>query len=76
MIVMRHDIGILWPGNQSDLHHIDLVVYGEQHKTGGFSAMAKTVGYPVAFASAMILKGRFDTRLIGSQIWNLKHLLM
>ena len=57
MIIMRHDIGIVWPDNKRDIHHVDLVVYGDQDHPGGFSAMAKTVGYPTAIASKMILEG-------------------
>lgn len=57
MIIMRHDVGIRWPDGKRDMHHIDLVVYGDQDHEGGFSAMAKTVGYPTAIASKMILEG-------------------
>lgn len=57
MIIMRHDVGILWPDGKRDMHHVDLVVYGDQDHEGGFSAMAKTVGYPTAIASKMILEG-------------------
>ncbi|XP_067935063.1 alpha-aminoadipic semialdehyde synthase, mitochondrial-like isoform X2 [Watersipora subatra] len=60
MIIMRHDVGIRWPDGKRDMHHIDLVVYGDQDHEGGFSAMAKTVGYPTAIASKMILEGEIQ----------------
>jgi len=58
MIIMRHDVGIRWPDGKRDMHHIDLVVYGDQDHEGGFSAMAKTVGYPTAIAAKMVLEGQ------------------
>jgi len=65
MIIMRHDVGVRWPDGKRDTHHIDLVVYGDQDHAGGFSAMAKTVGYPTAIATEMVLQGE----------WNLTNIL-
>lgn len=55
MIIMRNDVGIRHPTGELETKHISLVVYGEP---GGFSAMAKTVGYPAAIAARMVLEGQ------------------
>ena len=69
MIIMRHDVGIRWPDGKRDMHHIDLVVYGDQDHEGGFSAMAKTVGYPAAIATKMILEGiRYNMLLLNTNM--------
>lgn len=47
-------MGIAWPDNRKEIRGINLVVYGD---INGHSAMAKTVGYPAAIASKMILDG-------------------
>ncbi|KAJ8965272.1 hypothetical protein NQ314_004235 [Rhamnusium bicolor] len=54
IIILRHDIGILWPDNRKETRGINFVVYGDSN---GHSAMAKTVGYPAAIATKMILDG-------------------
>lgn len=54
LVILRHDVGILWPDNRRENRGINLVLYGE---TGGYSAMARTVGYPTAIAVKMILDG-------------------
>lgn len=54
LIIMRNDIGIRHPTGELEMKHITLVVYGDP---AGFSAMAKTVGYPVAIAARMVLDG-------------------
>lgn len=51
---MRHDIGITWPTQKRETHHVDLVVYGDPQ---GYTAMAKTVGFPTGIAAKMILEG-------------------
>nr|CAH7757252.1 unnamed protein product [Callosobruchus chinensis] len=56
LVILRHDIGILWPDNKKENKGIDLVVYGDSN---GHSAMAKTVGYPAAIATKMILDGMY-----------------
>lgn len=53
IIILRHDIGILWPDNKKEIKGINLVVYGDST----YTAMAKTVGYPAAIATKMILDG-------------------
>ena len=56
LVVLRHNIGIEWLDGQRELRHVNMVAYGEPN---GYSAMAKTVGYPCAIASKMILEGEF-----------------
>lgn len=57
LIVLRHELGITWPDGQKELKGINLVAYWE---TGGYSAMAKTVGYPAAIATRMVLDGEIQ----------------
>ncbi|XP_048825797.1 alpha-aminoadipic semialdehyde synthase, mitochondrial isoform X1 [Brienomyrus brachyistius] len=59
MIVMRNDVGIRHSTSELETKHISLVVYGDPN---GFSAMAKTVGYPTAIASRMVLDGEIETK--------------
>jgi hypothetical protein len=54
LVVLRHEVAILWPDGKRELRGINLVEYGE---IGGHSAMAKAVGFPAAIASKMILDG-------------------
>lgn len=59
VIVLRHDIDILWPNRSRERKAISLVVYGQPI---GPTAMAKTVGLPAAIAAKMILGGEIQTR--------------
>ncbi|XP_041852717.1 alpha-aminoadipic semialdehyde synthase, mitochondrial [Melanotaenia boesemani] len=59
MIIMRNDVGIRHPAGELETKHISLVVYGDPK---GFSAMAKTVGYPAAIAARMVLDGEISTK--------------
>jgi alpha-aminoadipic semialdehyde synthase len=59
LIIMRHDIGIEWPDGTQELRNINLVVYGDPN---GYSAMAKTVGYPAGIAANMVLNGEIQTK--------------
>lgn len=59
MILMHHDVGVLWPDGQREQRRIDLVSYGD---INGSSAMAKTVGLPTAIAVKMILDGQYHER--------------
>ena len=59
LVILRHDIGILWPDNRREIKGINLVLYGE---IDGHSAMARTVGYPTAIAVKMILDGEIQQR--------------
>lgn len=59
MIIMRNDVGLRHPTGELETKHISLVVYGDP---SGFSAMAKTVGYPAAIAARMVLDGEISTK--------------
>ncbi|NXT00509.1 AASS protein, partial [Jacana jacana] len=59
MIVMRNEIGLRHPSGHLEEKFIDLVVYGDNK---GYSAMAKTVGYPTAIAAKMVLDGEIDAK--------------
>lgn len=54
MIILRNDVGLRHPTGELETKHISLVVYGDPD---GFSAMAKTVGYPAAIGARMLLDG-------------------
>lgn len=54
LVVLYHDIGVMWPGNRYEKKLVTLVSYGE---TNGYTAMAKTVGIPTAIAATMVLQG-------------------
>lgn len=59
MIVMRNDLGLRHPTGELETKHISMVVYGDPT---GFSAMAKTVGYPAAIAARMLLDGEIRSK--------------
>uniref|UniRef100_A0A8C2XBR4 Aminoadipate-semialdehyde synthase n=2 Tax=Cyclopterus lumpus TaxID=8103 RepID=A0A8C2XBR4_CYCLU len=59
MILMRTDVGLRHPTGELETKHISLAVYGDP---SGFSAMAKTVGYPAAIAARMVLDGEILTK--------------
>lgn len=59
MVILRHEIGISWPDHQKEKRGVNFVVYGD---VNGYSAMAKTVGYPTAIATKMILDGEIQDR--------------
>ncbi|XP_076163729.1 lysine ketoglutarate reductase/saccharopine dehydrogenase [Ptiloglossa arizonensis] len=59
LVILRHDIVILWPDNRRESRGINLVLYGDAK---GHSAMARTVGYPTAIAVKMILDGEIQQR--------------
>ncbi|KAH1185894.1 hypothetical protein KIL84_018643, partial [Mauremys mutica] len=59
MIIMRNEIGIRHPSGHLEDKFINLVVYGDDK---GYSAMAKTVGYPTAIAARMVLDGEIDAK--------------
>ena len=52
MILMRHEVTIKWPDNRRELKGINMIEYGDPN---GYTAMAKTVGYPCAIATKMVL---------------------
>merc|ERR1712008_1850 len=59
MILMRHDVLIKWPDNRRENRGINLVCYGDPK---GYSAMAKTVGFPCAVATRMVLDKEIQKR--------------
>ncbi|XP_012281223.1 alpha-aminoadipic semialdehyde synthase, mitochondrial [Orussus abietinus] len=59
LVILRHDIGILWPDSRRERKGINLVIYGDPN---GHSAMSRTVGYPAAIAVKMILDGEIQQR--------------
>lgn len=56
MILMHHDVEVLWADGQKEQRCIDMVSYGE---VKGYSAMAKTVGLPTGIATKMVLDGQY-----------------
>jgi saccharopine dehydrogenase-like NADP-dependent oxidoreductase len=58
MTALQHRFEIEYDG-RSEFLSSTLIVKGEP---GGFSAMAKTVGYPVAIAAQLILDGEIDDK--------------
>ncbi|XP_054924541.1 alpha-aminoadipic semialdehyde synthase, mitochondrial isoform X2 [Dermacentor andersoni] len=67
IVIMRHDIGIQWHDEKKEMRHVDMVTYGDPN---GYSAMAKTVGYPAAIAAKMILQEAKVHAALG-QLWRL-----
>jgi len=59
IVMMRHEIGIMWGDGQREHRGIDLVDYGQ---VGGYSAMARTVGLPTGIAAHMVLNGEIQTK--------------
>lgn len=55
MVIMRNEVGIRHPTGELETKCISLVVYGDSK---GYSAMAKTVGYPTAISARMVLDGQ------------------
>lgn len=64
MVVLRHEIMSRRSDGKREFRGINLVVYGSgSAATGGYvSAMAKTVGYPTAIATKMVLDGEIQNR--------------
>lgn len=60
LIIMRIMFDIEWADRSVEEKSLTMVVYGEAN--GGFSAMAKTVGYPAAIAAKMILEGEIQSK--------------
>ena len=58
MIVMQHQFEYLQNGEQKKLNS-SLVVFGEDPR---YTAMAKTVGLPVAIATKLILNGEIKSK--------------
>ncbi|XP_067906160.1 alpha-aminoadipic semialdehyde synthase, mitochondrial-like [Heterodontus francisci] len=59
LVILRNEVGIRHHSGQLETKHDSLVIYGD---VGGFSAMAKTVGYPCAICAKMVLDGEISTK--------------
>ncbi|XP_045474801.1 alpha-aminoadipic semialdehyde synthase, mitochondrial [Harmonia axyridis] len=59
IVILRHELGVAWPGGKKEIRGVNFVVYGD---INGHSAMAKTVGIPAAIATKMILDGEIQER--------------
>ena len=59
IVLLHHDIKIEWPNMSKEARKIHLVVYGDPN---GYSAMAKTVGYPAGIAANMIMNGEIQDK--------------
>lgn len=59
VLIMRHDIGVVWPDKSEEMEHVDFVIYGNPQK---YSAMAATVGFPAAIAAKMVLEGEIQEK--------------
>ncbi|XP_023324527.1 alpha-aminoadipic semialdehyde synthase, mitochondrial [Eurytemora carolleeae] len=59
MILMRHEVTVRWPDGRRELKGINMVHYGDPN---GYIAMAKTVGYPCAIATKMVLDGEIQKK--------------
>jgi len=59
MILMRHEITVRWPDGRRELKGINMIEYGDPK---GYTAMAKTVGYPCAIATKMVLDGEIQKK--------------
>ena len=59
MIVMQHRMVLVDKQGQKTFHRSTLIEKGD---LGGFSAMAKTVGYPAAIAADLILQGKIERK--------------
>lgn len=54
MVLLQHDISLEMPDKTQENRRIDMICYGDPD---GHSAMARTVGLPVAIATKMMLDG-------------------
>lgn len=61
-MILRHEIIVQWSDNTREKKTIDFIVMGKSAEEGGHTAMALTVGYPVAIATQMILNGQIKER--------------
>ena len=59
MVAMHHEFEIKWANGSVENRSSTMIAYGDSK---GYSAMAKTVGYPAAIAVDMILKGEIKER--------------
>lgn len=55
MVILRHELGIVWASGQREKRSITMVEYGDGK---GTTAMARTVGLPAAIAAKMVMDGK------------------
>lgn len=65
MIILHHIFGVEWNNGSQEILSSSLVVRGDKH----FSAMARTVGLPVAIAAELVLKGGVAKRGVFGPIY-------
>ena len=58
-MIMRHEVEGKMPDGSVIKHDVDMTLYGESD--GGYTGMAKGVGYPCAVATRMVLMGKFSS---------------
>uniref|UniRef100_A0A1B6DNM3 Saccharopine dehydrogenase-like C-terminal domain-containing protein n=2 Tax=Clastoptera arizonana TaxID=38151 RepID=A0A1B6DNM3_9HEMI len=56
VVILHHELGILWPSGQKEKRTVNMVEYGDE----GASAMARTVGLPAAITAKMVLDGEIQ----------------
>nr|AIQ77660.1 putative lysine-ketoglutarate reductase/saccharopine dehydrogenase [Nilaparvata lugens] len=56
--ILRHELGIVWPGDRREERGVTLVEYGDI--SNNITAMARTVGLPAAIAAKMVLDGEIQ----------------
>ncbi|TPX57572.1 hypothetical protein PhCBS80983_g03736 [Powellomyces hirtus] len=59
MVAMHHEFGIKWRDGSQEKRTSTLFAYGEP---GGYSAMAKTVGFPAAIGADLLLSGKLKRK--------------
>ncbi|XP_039287420.1 alpha-aminoadipic semialdehyde synthase, mitochondrial [Nilaparvata lugens] len=58
VVILRHELGIVWPGDRREERGVTLVEYGDI--SNNITAMARTVGLPAAIAAKMVLDGEIQ----------------
>ena len=57
VIILHHELGIVWASGQREKRGITLVEYGDGK---GTTAMSLTVGLPAAIATKMVMDGKIS----------------
>ncbi|UYV78885.1 AASS [Cordylochernes scorpioides] len=58
VVILRHQVGVTRADGSHEEHRLCLVEYGDPN---GYSAIARTVSYPVAIAAQLLLQGAFGS---------------
>ncbi len=59
MVVMQHRYDVETADGQHEVHHSQLIAYGD---TDGTTAISRTVSWPAAIASSLVLDGKLELR--------------